>query len=89
MTKILSNLSNQSSDTRKDMEVDDDMKVEIPTRGESTKYLGQMITFQQQDDDRNQKSNEGCLVDVTQVQTGADIEKLPAQTSTPASSTQQ
>ena len=43
-TKIL---SNQSSDTRKEMEVDD-IKVEILTRGESTKYLGQMMTFQQQ-----------------------------------------
>ena len=44
-TKIL---SNQSSDIRKEIEIDD-MKVEILTRGESTKYLGQMITFQQQE----------------------------------------
>ena len=35
-------------------------------------------------DDRNQKSNQGCLGDVSQVQTGADIKKLYAQTSTPA-----
>ena len=39
---------NQSSDTTKKIEVDD-IKVEILTRGESTKYLGQMITFQQQE----------------------------------------
>ena len=44
-TKIL---SNPSPDTRKEIEVDD-IKVEILTRGESTKYLGQMITFQQQE----------------------------------------
>ena len=44
-TKIL---SNQSSDTRKEIETDD-IKVEIMAREESTKYLGQMITFQQQE----------------------------------------
>ena len=44
-TKIL---SNQSSDTRKEIEIDD-IKVDILTRGESTKYLGQMITFYQQE----------------------------------------
>ena len=40
-------LSNQSSNIRKEIEIDD-IKVEILTREESTKYLGQMITFQQQ-----------------------------------------
>ena len=44
-TKIL---SNQSSDTKKEIEVDD-MKVEILTRGENVRYLGQMITFLQQE----------------------------------------
>ena len=38
-------LSNQSSNTRKDIEVDN-IKVEILTRGESARYLGQVITFQ-------------------------------------------
>ena len=32
----------------------------------------------------NQKSNQGCLGDISQVQTGANIEKLPARTKTPA-----
>ena len=43
-------LSNQSSNIRKEIEIDD-IKVEILTREEeeSTKYLGQMITFQQQE----------------------------------------
>ena len=73
-TKIL---SNRSSDIRKEIEIDD-IKVEISARGESTKYLGQMIG------DRNQKSSQGCLGNVQQVQTGADIPKQRAQTSTPA-----
>ena len=46
-TKILSNQSNQSSDTKKEIEVDD-IKVEILTRGESVRYLDQKITFLQQ-----------------------------------------
>ena len=47
-TKILSNQSNQSSDTKKKIEVDD-IRVEILTRGESARYLGQTITFLQQE----------------------------------------
>ena len=67
-------LSNQSSDTRKEIEVDN-IRAEILTLGEGAKYLGH---------DRHQRSNQGCLGDVPQVQTRADIEKLPAQTPTPA-----
>ena len=44
-TKIL---SNKRTDIRQEIKIGD-MKVEILTRGESTKYLGQMITFQQQE----------------------------------------
>ena len=44
-TKIL---SNQSSNIRKEIGIDD-IKVEISTREESTEYLGQMTTFQQQE----------------------------------------
>ena len=40
--------SKQSSNIRREIEIDD-IKVEILTRIESTKYLGQMITFQQQE----------------------------------------
>ena len=35
-------------------------------------------------DDRNQKSNQGCLGDISQVQAGTDIKKLHDQTSTQA-----
>ena len=47
-TKILSNQGTINSDTKKHLEVDD-MNVETLTREESTKYLCQMITFQQQE----------------------------------------
>ena len=40
--------SNQSSNIRKEIGIDD-IKVEISTREESTEYLGQMTTFQQQE----------------------------------------
>ena len=45
--------------------------------------LGPVDYFPATGDDRNQESNQGCL-DVPQVQARFDIEKLPAQTSSPA-----
>ena len=47
-TKILSNQSTINSDTKKQLEVDD-MKIEILTRNESVKYLGQKISNYQQE----------------------------------------
>ena len=47
-TKILSNQSTINSDTKKDIEVGD-MSIEILTRNESVKYLGQRISFYQQE----------------------------------------
>ena len=48
--KILSNRSNLSSDTQKEMEMEvDDINIETLTRRESVRYLGRMITFQQQE----------------------------------------
>ena len=47
-TKILSNQSIINSDTKKHLEVDD-MNIEILTRNESVKYLGQRISFYQQE----------------------------------------
>ena len=47
-TKILSNQSTINSDTTKHIEVDD-MSIEILTRNESVKYLGQRISFYQQE----------------------------------------
>ena len=79
-TKIL---SNRSLDIRKEIEIDD-IKVEILTREESTKCLGEMITFQQQETTEIRNRISGCLGNVPQRQTGADIEKLHAQTSTSA-----
>ena len=47
-TKILSNQSTINSDTKKELEIED-MKIEILTRNESVKYLGQKISFYQQE----------------------------------------
>ena len=47
-TKILSNQSTINSDTIKEPEVED-MKIEILTRNESVKYLGQKISFHHQE----------------------------------------
>ena len=47
-TKVLSNQSSLCSDTKEEMQIDD-IKIEILTRSESVRYLGQLITFQQQE----------------------------------------
>ena len=47
-TKVLSNLSSISPDSKKEMQIDD-IFFEIPTRSESVRYLGQLISFQQQE----------------------------------------
>ena len=67
-TKIL---SNQSSDTSKDIEIDD-IKVVILTRGENTKYLGLMITFQQQETTEIRNRIRAAWATFHKVQTGAD-----------------
>ena len=58
-TKIL---SSHSSNSRKEIEIDN-IKVEILTKEESTKYLGQVVTFQQKE-----------MGDVLQIQTRAELE---------------
>ena len=68
------NLSNQGSDRRKEVEFN--IKVEILSAYESAKYLGQTITFQQQET-ADQKSNQSRLG--IAIQTRADIKiVLPA-----------
>ena len=47
-TKVPSNQSSPSPDLKKEMQIDD-VKIEILTRSESVRYLGQLITFQQQE----------------------------------------
>ena len=47
-TKVLSNQSSLCSDSKKEMQIDD-IKIEIMTRSESVRYLGQQLTFQQQE----------------------------------------
>ena len=83
LQKLLCEFKSQSSDIRKEIEIDD-IKVEITDKRRKHEILGPDDYFPATGDDRNQKSKQGCLGDVPLVQTGADIEKLPAQTSTPA-----
>ena len=47
-TKVLSNQSSLCSEMKKEMQIDD-IKIEILTRSESVRHLGQLITFQQQE----------------------------------------
>ena len=47
-TKILSNQSNMNSDTKRYIKVGE-MSIEILTKNESVKYLGQRISFHQQE----------------------------------------
>ena len=79
-TKVL---SNQSSDRRKEIEVDNTKSRNTDKKRKHEK-LGPHDYFPATRDDRNQKSNQGCPGDASQVQTRTDVEKLPAQTSTPA-----
>ena len=65
-TKIPSSRSSQSSDTKKEMEVDD-INIEILTTGESVRYLGQTIYLPATGDDRNQEPYQGCLGNIPQV----------------------
>ena len=52
-----------------------DVNIEILTRSESVRYLGQLITFQHQETIRNQKSYQDSLGDVSQIQARADFKK--------------
>ena len=62
-TKILSNQSTINSDTKKHIEVGD-MSIEILTRNGSVKYLGQRISFYQQETKRNQEQDQGSMGDL-------------------------
>ena len=72
-TKILSNQSTINSDTKKHIDVGD-MSIEILTRNESVKYLGQRISFHQQEN-RNQEQNQISVGDLPQIQTRVDFKK--------------
>ena len=79
-TKILSNQSSQSSDTKKGME----LVFKKSKYRQEEKAWDPWARWLRSCNRRRPKSNPGCLGDIPQVQAGADIEKLHAQTSTPA-----
>ena len=61
-----------------------DMSIEILTRNESVKYLGQRISFYQQETIEIKSRIRAALGDLPQIQTRVDIKKLHAQTSSTA-----
>ena len=77
-TKILSNQSNMNSDTKRYIKIGE-MSIEILAKNESVKYLGQRISFHQQETG-NQKQDQSSLDDIPQIQTRIDIKELHAQT---------
>ena len=71
-TKILSNQSTINSDTKKHIEVDD-MSIEILTRNESVKYLGQRISFYQQETTEIKSRIRAAWATFHKIQTRVDI----------------
>ena len=66
-TKVLSNQSSLSPDSKTEMQIGD-VKIEILTRSESVRYLGYLITFQHQETTEIQESYQDSLGDVSQIQ---------------------
>ena len=78
-TKILSNQSNMNSDMKRYINIGE-MSIEILAKNESVKYLGQRISFHQQETLENQKQDQSSLDDIPQIQTRIDIKEIHAQT---------
>ena len=81
-TKILSNQSNINYDTKRYIKIGE-MSIEILTKSESMKYLGQRISFHQQETLKIKKQDQSSLDDISQIQTGIDIKEIHAQTPSP------
>ena len=79
-TKILSNQSNMNSNTKRFFTVGE-MSIEVLTKNESVKYLGQRISFHQQETTEIKNRIRGAWATVPKLQTRVDIKKIHAQTS--------
>ena len=82
-TKILSNQSTINSDTKKHLEVDD-MSIEILTRNESVKYLGQRISFYQQETTEIKSRIRAAWATFHKYRQELTLKKIHAQTSSTA-----
>ena len=71
-TKIL---SNQDNVKEKEITVDD-IKIEILRKRDSARYLGQKVTFEDQETRGGQEQTEGSVGSVPQISTGADLKRL-------------
>ena len=56
------------------------MSIEILAKNESLKFLGQRISFHQQETLEIKKQDQSSLDDIPQIQTGIDIKEIHAQT---------
>ena len=82
-TKILSNQSTINSNKKRHIKVGE-MSIEILTRNESVKYLGQRISFHQQETIKIKSRIRAAWATIPQIQTRVDVKKLHAQTSSAA-----
>ena len=78
-TKILSNESSMNPDTRRYMKIGD-MDIEILAKSESVKYLGQRISFYQQETLEIKSRIRAAWTTFRKIQTGINIEEIHAQT---------
>ena len=73
-TKIL---SNQDKVKKKEITVDD-IKIEVLAKRDSARYLGQKITFEEQETEEIKKQTESSMGSVPQISSRIDLERLPA-----------
>ena len=73
-TKILSNQSTMNSNTKRHMKVGE-MSIEILIKNECVKYLGQRISFHQQETLGNQEQDQSSMGDLPQIQTRTEHQK--------------
>ena len=72
-TKIL---SNQDKEKSKEITVDN-IKIEVLSKGDSARYLGQKITFEEQETEEIKKQTESSVGSVPQISSRIYLERLP------------
>ena len=72
-TKILSNQDKMKANEN----TVDNIKIEVLAKGDSARYLGQKITFEEQETEEIKKQAESSVGSVPQISTRIDIKRLP------------
>ena len=60
----------------------DNTKIEVLSKGDSARYLGQKITFEEQETEEIKKQAEGSVGSVPQISPITDLERLPPMSQT-------